>query len=285
MTSVREVVVTGLGATTPLGGDVASTWAAALAGQSGARTLENDWAERYGIPVTFAAQHQGQARGRPRAPRDQAHGPVRAVRDDRDARGLGRRRAARRSTATASVRSSRRASAASGPSLDGWDTLKERGARRMLPMTVPMLMPNSAVCLRLARDRRPRRCARARLRLRLGRRGHRVRRRHDPCRSRRHRRGRRHRGHDPPHAHRRVRGLAHPVAAQRRPAGRLAPLRRRPRRVRDRRGCGHRGPGERRARRGPRRTRLRPYRRRGPVLGRLPHHLPGPGGARTRSPR
>ena len=56
MTSVREVVVTGLGATTPLGGDVASTWAAALAGQSGARTLENDWAERYEIPVTFAAQ-------------------------------------------------------------------------------------------------------------------------------------------------------------------------------------------------------------------------------------
>ncbi|MGO1336349.1 MAG: beta-ketoacyl-[acyl-carrier-protein] synthase family protein, partial [Cellulosimicrobium funkei] len=27
--------------------------------------------------------------------------------------------------------------------LDGWDTLRERGARRMLPMTVPMLMPNS----------------------------------------------------------------------------------------------------------------------------------------------
>src|SRR5690606_20156919 len=51
-----EVVITGLGATTPLGGDVRSTWAAALAGESGARTLDNDWAETYDIPVTFAAR-------------------------------------------------------------------------------------------------------------------------------------------------------------------------------------------------------------------------------------
>src|SRR5690625_6326376 len=28
--------------------------------------------------------------------------------------------------------------------LSAWDTMKERGARRVLPMTVPMLMPNSA---------------------------------------------------------------------------------------------------------------------------------------------
>ena len=39
MTAEREtVVVTGLGATTPLGGDVASTWAAMLAGRSGVTT-------------------------------------------------------------------------------------------------------------------------------------------------------------------------------------------------------------------------------------------------------
>ncbi|MGB6580399.1 MAG: beta-ketoacyl synthase N-terminal-like domain-containing protein, partial [Streptosporangiaceae bacterium] len=36
MTAGREtVVVTGLGATTPLGGDVASTWSAMLEGRSG----------------------------------------------------------------------------------------------------------------------------------------------------------------------------------------------------------------------------------------------------------
>ena len=35
----RRVVVTGLGATTPLGGDVATTWAGLLAGKSGVRSL------------------------------------------------------------------------------------------------------------------------------------------------------------------------------------------------------------------------------------------------------
>ena len=33
--TASDVVVTGLGAITPLGGDVASTWAALLAGKSG----------------------------------------------------------------------------------------------------------------------------------------------------------------------------------------------------------------------------------------------------------
>ena len=54
MSTAPDVVITGLGATTPLGGDVASTWDAALAGKSGIRTLDNDWADRYEIPVRFA---------------------------------------------------------------------------------------------------------------------------------------------------------------------------------------------------------------------------------------
>src|SRR3954464_2179757 len=37
------VVVTGMGATTPLGGDVASTWEALLAGRSGVRRLDAEW--------------------------------------------------------------------------------------------------------------------------------------------------------------------------------------------------------------------------------------------------
>ena len=46
MTAGREtVVVTGLGATTPLGGDVASTWSAMLAGRSGVHSLTEPWAE------------------------------------------------------------------------------------------------------------------------------------------------------------------------------------------------------------------------------------------------
>ena len=52
--SARRVVVTGLGATTPLGGDVGTTWSALLAGTSGVRLLTEDWAQT--IPVHFAAR-------------------------------------------------------------------------------------------------------------------------------------------------------------------------------------------------------------------------------------
>ena len=38
----QTVVVTGLGATSPVGGDVASTWDAMLAGRSGVRTLTEE---------------------------------------------------------------------------------------------------------------------------------------------------------------------------------------------------------------------------------------------------
>ncbi|MEV0536450.1 beta-ketoacyl-ACP synthase II [Kitasatospora sp. NPDC050463] len=49
-----RVVVTGLGATTPLGGDVASTWAGMLAGRSGIRAIEDEWAA--GLPVRIAGR-------------------------------------------------------------------------------------------------------------------------------------------------------------------------------------------------------------------------------------
>ncbi|GIM87917.1 beta-ketoacyl-ACP synthase II [Salinispora arenicola] len=49
-----DVVVTGLGATTPLGGDVASTWDAMLNGHSGVSALTSEWAEQ--LPVRIAAQ-------------------------------------------------------------------------------------------------------------------------------------------------------------------------------------------------------------------------------------
>ncbi len=52
--SRREVVVTGLGATTPLGGDVASTWEAMVAGRSGVSAITEDWAAQ--LPVRIAAR-------------------------------------------------------------------------------------------------------------------------------------------------------------------------------------------------------------------------------------
>ena len=50
----RRVVVTGLGATTPLGSDVDSTWAALITGKSGVRLLTEEWREL--LPVHFAAR-------------------------------------------------------------------------------------------------------------------------------------------------------------------------------------------------------------------------------------
>ncbi|WP_208113263.1 beta-ketoacyl-[acyl-carrier-protein] synthase family protein [Actinorugispora endophytica] len=52
--STTGAVVTGLGATTPLGGDAASTWAGLVAGENGIRPIEEDWAVDF--PVRLAAR-------------------------------------------------------------------------------------------------------------------------------------------------------------------------------------------------------------------------------------
>src|SRR3954452_22776296 len=49
-----RVVVTGLGSTSPVGGDVPTTWAALLAGQSGVDVLKHDWAAQ--LPTQIAAE-------------------------------------------------------------------------------------------------------------------------------------------------------------------------------------------------------------------------------------
>lgn len=142
MTSATQVVITGMGATTPLGGDVASTWAAALAGESGARTLENDWAATYDIPVSFAAQvrvRPEEVLSRPEMKRmdPSAQYAVIALRE------------AWADAGAPEVEPTRLGAVVSSgiggiwTTLDAWDTLREKGARRVLPMTVPMLMPNS----------------------------------------------------------------------------------------------------------------------------------------------
>ena len=137
-----DVVVTGLGATTPLGGDVPSTWAAALAGESGARTLDNDWAEKYEMPVNFAATVKvgpEESLSRPEMKRmdPSAQYAIIAAREAWADAG---------SPELAPERLGVVVSSGIGgiwTTLDAWDTLREKGARRVLPMTVPMLMPNS----------------------------------------------------------------------------------------------------------------------------------------------
>ncbi len=93
--NTMAVVVTGLGAPPRSAGTCASTWEAALAGRSGVRTLENDWAENVRPAGDLRRPDRRRPRRGPHAPRDQAHGPLRAVRDHRHARGMGRRGLAR----------------------------------------------------------------------------------------------------------------------------------------------------------------------------------------------
>ena len=137
-----KVVITGLGATTPLGGDVASTWEAALAGRSGVRTMDNDWAERYGIPVSFAAQLAVK-------PETVLSRPETKRMDPASQFALIAAREAWADAGSPEVDYDRLGSVVScgvggvWTMLSAWDTVKERGANRVLPLSVPMLMPNS----------------------------------------------------------------------------------------------------------------------------------------------
>ncbi|MBX6355672.1 MAG: beta-ketoacyl-ACP synthase II [Micromonosporaceae bacterium] len=136
-----EVVVTGLGATTPLGGDAASTWEAMLAGRSGVSALTEDWAAQ--LPVRIAARLAtdpstvlDRVKLR-RLDRSEAIALVATQEAWRDA-GLD----------SAGVDPERLAvSVGSGIGgaitlLNQDDILETSGPRRVSPHTVPMLMPN-----------------------------------------------------------------------------------------------------------------------------------------------
>ncbi|MDO5634982.1 MAG: beta-ketoacyl-ACP synthase II [Micrococcus sp.] len=142
----RTAVITGLGATTPIGGDVPTFWANALKGTSGARPLEQDWVDELEIPVKFAAQLA--------TPTSEVLSKVECKRQDPSMQMA--TVAAREAWADAGLAEGAeidhdRFSIAFGTGiggvwtlLDGQETLEERGPRRVMPMTVPMLMPNGA---------------------------------------------------------------------------------------------------------------------------------------------
>lgn len=136
-----SVVVTGLGATTPLAGDAPATWRRLLAGESGVRRLADEWVAE--LPVQIAGELMTEP--------TEVIEPVKARRWDR--------------TAQAAVVAAREAWADAGsPEVDptrlavvigtgigGARTIiaqdeirRERGPRRVSPLTIPMLMPNSS---------------------------------------------------------------------------------------------------------------------------------------------
>ncbi|GAA5060158.1 3-oxoacyl-[acyl-carrier-protein] synthase II [Thermocatellispora tengchongensis] len=136
-----RVVVTGLGATTPLGGDAATTWSALLAGRSGIKPLTADWIDT--VPVKFAgvaAVDPGDVLPRPEARRL----------DRAEQFALIAARQAWEDAGTPKVDPDRLGvvvgSGIGGITtiLQAYDTYRDKGWNRLSPFTVPMLMPNGS---------------------------------------------------------------------------------------------------------------------------------------------
>jgi 3-oxoacyl-[acyl-carrier-protein] synthase II len=140
-TDRTRVVVTGLGAITPVGADVPSTWESLKAGRSGVVALTDDWAAE--LPARIAAW----AAADPAALIER----VQARRLDRcEQFALVAAREAWADAGSPDVDPERLAVVVSSgiggiaSTLSAYDTLKEKGWQRLSPYTVPMLMPNGA---------------------------------------------------------------------------------------------------------------------------------------------
>ncbi len=138
-----KIVVTGIGASSPLGGTAPESWAGLLAGESGGHSLTQPWVSELELPVTFAAE----AKVRP----DEVLERIEIKRLDPVSQfAIISAREAWEDAGSPQIDPDRLgvewATGIGGlwTLLDAWDTLKEKGPRRVLPMTVPMLMPNGA---------------------------------------------------------------------------------------------------------------------------------------------
>jgi 3-oxoacyl-[acyl-carrier-protein] synthase II len=141
MADRTNVVVTGLGAITPVGADVPSTWESMLAGRSGVTSLTEDWAQE--LPARIAAW----AAADPATLIDR----VQARRLDRcEQFALIAAREAWADAGSPEVPPERLGVVVSSgiggvaSTLKAYDTLKEKGWSRLSPFTVPMLMPNGS---------------------------------------------------------------------------------------------------------------------------------------------
>ncbi len=148
-----RVVVTGLGTTNPLGGDVSSTWEAMLAGRSGVRRLADSpafssWAVDSDLPVGIAGtiaveptEILDRVRAR-RLDRSSQFALIAAIEAWRDAGLEGPQEAGEIDGDRVGVAM---ASGIGGVQtlLSNYDAMLAKGPRRVSPLAVPMLMANA----------------------------------------------------------------------------------------------------------------------------------------------
>jgi 3-oxoacyl-[acyl-carrier-protein] synthase II len=137
-----SIVVSGLGTTSPVGGDVASTWRALLDGHSGVRLLTQDWAQQLTTRIAASvAVEPAEVLERVRARRLDPAGQFAVIAATEAWKDSG--------LADSDVDGERVgvviASGIGGVHtlLSNYDQLVQNGPRRVSPLAVPMLMPNS----------------------------------------------------------------------------------------------------------------------------------------------
>ncbi|SDT33770.1 beta-ketoacyl-ACP synthase II [Jiangella sp. DSM 45060] len=144
--SQARVVVTGLGATTPVGGDVASTWESLLAGRSGVRKLTQEWVAdlpvQIGAPVAVDPSEVLPRVEARRLDRSAQFAIICAREAWADAGFSGKASEAGLDPERVGVVC---ASGIGGLTtlLSNYDQLLASGPRRVSPLAIPMLMPNS----------------------------------------------------------------------------------------------------------------------------------------------
>ena len=145
--TMTRVFVTGIGATSPFGGDAPSTWDALLEGRSGVRSIDKEWAKELGTTIAAeVAVDPTEVLERVKARRLDRSGQLAlvagleawadsglAAEDGEDAKVDSDRLGVAMASGIGGVQTL----------LSNYDALNEKGPRRVSPLAIPMLMPNS----------------------------------------------------------------------------------------------------------------------------------------------
>ena len=144
---MTDIVITGLGATTPLGGDLKTTWSNMLAGKSGVRRITEEWADELPVKIAaYAAVDPSEIIERVKARRLDRSTQLALIAAQEAWTDAGLDWDAEEGAEVDPHRLL--VSLASGIGglhslLNNWDAHRDRGYRRVSPYTIPMLMANA----------------------------------------------------------------------------------------------------------------------------------------------